>query len=72
MENYEKKIDTLCGLSILFGGLLVIASVLLSSTMMIEYYNKPQKELRGTYEEHLEEDAQQVVEAVFNICGFKY
>lgn len=71
MENYEKKLDALYGLSILFGGLLVIASMLFSATIVVEYYNEPQ-ELRGTYEEHLEEDAQQVVEAVFNICGFKY
>ena len=72
MENYEKKLDALCGLSILFGGLLVIASMLFSATIVVEYYNKPQEELRGTYEEHLEEDAQQVVEAIFNICGFRY
>lgn len=71
MENYEKKLDTLCGLSILFGGLLVIASMLFSATIVVEYYNKP-SQMRGTYEECLEEDAQQVVEAVFNICGFKY
>lgn len=71
MENYEKKLDTLCGLSILFGGLLVIASMLFSATIVVEYYNKP-SQMRGTYEEHLEEDAQTVVEAVFNICGFRY
>ncbi len=70
MENYEKKLDALCGLSILLGGLIVIASFMLAFAVTKE--TSSYQEMRGTYEEHLEEDAQQIVEAVFNICGFKY
>lgn len=70
MENYEKKLDALCGLSILLGGLIVIASFMLAFVIGKEASSCQEK--RGTYEECLEEDAQEVVEAVFNICGFKY
>lgn len=65
-----KKEIRLIAASILLGGMIVIASFMLAFAISKEV--RSYQEMRGTYEEHLEEDAQKVVEAVFNICGFKY
>lgn len=65
-----KKETKIVAMSILLGGLIVIASFMLAFAVGKEIGSYQEK--RGTYDECLEEDAQQLVEAVFNICGFKY